>query len=126
MKMTAKLMAGVASAAVVLTAALPAMAADKWDMPMAYSASNFHSDNGAEFAGGANQTTITSCADEASARGLEASKAYTHFTMNGLAAGGMTVGPAGDDLMSGLRAVGETITAEWFDEGKAIVDAFNA
>jgi TRAP-type C4-dicarboxylate transport system substrate-binding protein len=77
-----------------------------------------------------NQATITACADEAGARGLEASKAYTQFTMDGLRAGGMTVGPAGDELMSGLRAVGETMTAEWLenagDDGKAIVDAFKA
>ncbi len=38
-------------AATALTAAatVPAMA-EKWDMPMAYSASNFHSATGAEFA----------------------------------------------------------------------------
>ena len=42
MKLTTKLMAGVATAAVTLTAAMPAMASEKWDMPMAYSASNFH------------------------------------------------------------------------------------
>ena len=50
MKLTTKLMAGVATAAVTLTAAMPAMASEKWDMPMAYSASNFHSENGVAFA----------------------------------------------------------------------------
>ncbi|MFV0514961.1 MAG: TRAP transporter substrate-binding protein [Jhaorihella sp.] len=35
--------------ALAATAALPAMA-DKWDMPLAYAASNFHSENAAEFA----------------------------------------------------------------------------
>ncbi len=76
------------------------------------------------------QGAISTCADEAGARGLEASKAYTQFTMDGLAAGGMTVGPAGDELMSGLRAVGETMTAEWLEaagaDGAAIVDGFKA
>lgn len=38
-----------AATALTATAAMPAMA-DKWDMPMAYSASNFHSATGAEFA----------------------------------------------------------------------------
>lgn len=38
------------SAAVALAAASPAFAAEKWDMPMAYSGSNFHSVTGAEFA----------------------------------------------------------------------------
>ena len=50
MKLTTKLMASAATAAVALTAALPALAAEKWDMPMAYSASNFHSVNGVAFA----------------------------------------------------------------------------
>lgn len=38
------------SAAAALAAASPAFAAEKWDMPMAYSGSNFHSVTGAEFA----------------------------------------------------------------------------
>ncbi|MFK7836828.1 MAG: TRAP transporter substrate-binding protein [Sulfitobacter sp.] len=77
-----------------------------------------------------NQAVIQGCADEASARGLQASKDYTQFTMDGLREGGMTVGPAGDELMSGLREVGATMTAEWLEaageDGKAIVDAFKA
>jgi TRAP-type C4-dicarboxylate transport system substrate-binding protein len=78
----------------------------------------------------ANKAAITACADEAQTRGIDASKAYTQFTMDGLAEGGMTVGPAGDALMTELRAIGETMTTEWLndagDDGKAIVDAFNA
>lgn len=78
----------------------------------------------------AHQAIITSCAEEAAERGLQASKDYTQFTMDGLREGGMTVGPASDELMSGLRAVGETMTAEWLeaagDDGKAIVDAYRA
>ena len=50
MKLTNKLMTGVATAAIAMTSALPALAAEKWDMPMAYSASNFHSENGVTFA----------------------------------------------------------------------------
>ena len=48
MKRTTTLMTGVATAALTVTTALPAFAAGKWDMPMAYSASNFHSENGVE------------------------------------------------------------------------------
>ena len=48
--------------------------------------------------------------------------------MDGLAAGGMTVQPAGDGLMGELRAIGETMTAEWLeaagDEGADLVKAF--
>jgi len=50
MKHRTKLMTAAATAALTLTTALPAFAAEKWDMPMAYSASNFHSENGVEFA----------------------------------------------------------------------------
>ena len=39
-----------AATALTATAALPAFAGEKWDMPMAYSGSNFHSVTGAEFA----------------------------------------------------------------------------
>jgi len=70
------------------------------------------------------------CAAEAEARGLQASKDYTQFTMDGLAEGGMTVQPAGDALMGELREIGATMTSEWLeaagDEGKAIVDDFKA
>ncbi|MEM9699388.1 MAG: TRAP transporter substrate-binding protein [Pseudomonadota bacterium] len=76
------------------------------------------------------QAAVTGCAEEAEARGLQASKDYTQFTMDGLAAGGMTVGPAGEALMTGLREVGETMTAEWLEaagaDGAAIVDGFKA
>ncbi|NIA68586.1 TRAP transporter substrate-binding protein [Pelagibius litoralis] len=38
------------SAAAIVLAASTAMAAEKWDMPLAYSASNYHSENAAKFA----------------------------------------------------------------------------
>ena len=46
MKLFKTLMAATALTAVTATAAV----AEKWDMPMAYSATNFHSAVGAEFA----------------------------------------------------------------------------
>ena len=78
----------------------------------------------------ANKAAIETCSTEAAARGLQASKDYTQFTMDGLAEGGMTVQPAGDALMGELRAIGETMTTEWLeaagDEGQSLVDSFKS
>tara|TARA_R110002049_G_scaffold117332_2_gene270593 strand:- start:184429 stop:185418 length:990 start_codon:yes stop_codon:yes gene_type:complete len=78
----------------------------------------------------ANKGVITTCATEAEARGLQASKDYTQFTYDGLREGGMNVEPASEELMSGLREVGATMTTEWLEaageDGKAIVDNFKA
>ncbi|MBM7067126.1 TRAP transporter substrate-binding protein [Actibacterium sp. 188UL27-1] len=76
----------------------------------------------------ANKTAITDCAATAQADGLAASKEYTQFTLDGLKEGGMTVGPAGEALVTELQGIGETMTAEWLDAagetGAAIVDGF--
>ncbi len=48
-KLTNKVVAAASALALTSTLAAPAMA-EKWDMPMAYSATNFHSATGAEFA----------------------------------------------------------------------------
>ncbi len=45
-----KIAAPVAIAALTLSASITLAADVKWDMPMAYSASNYHSENGAQFA----------------------------------------------------------------------------
>ncbi|WGW05731.1 TRAP transporter substrate-binding protein [Tropicibacter oceani] len=78
----------------------------------------------------AGKAAMTDCAAEAKTRGLQMSKDYTQFTLNGLKEGGMEVGRAGDALVDELKAIGETMTAEWLenagDEGKAIVDAYKA
>jgi TRAP-type C4-dicarboxylate transport system substrate-binding protein len=78
----------------------------------------------------ANKEAINACAAEAETRGLEASKEYTQFTYDGLREGGMTVEPASEELMSGLREVGETMTAEWLEsageDGKALVDEYKS
>ena len=75
-----------------------------------------------------NKTVITDCAATAEADGLAASKDYTQFTLDGLKAGGMTVGPAGEGLVNELKAIGETMTSEWLEaagaDGQAIVDAY--
>jgi TRAP-type C4-dicarboxylate transport system substrate-binding protein len=78
----------------------------------------------------ATKTVMNDCAAKAAAEGLERSKDYTQFTLNGLREGGMTVQRAGDELVEGLRAIGETMTQEWLDkagpEGQAIIEEYKA
>jgi TRAP-type C4-dicarboxylate transport system substrate-binding protein len=78
----------------------------------------------------ANQNIIRGCAGIAEYAGTWRAREYTGFTLQGLRDGGMTVGPAGDALMDELRAIGETMTAEWLEasgeEGAAIVEAYRA
>ncbi|MDU8912990.1 TRAP transporter substrate-binding protein [Aestuariicoccus sp. MJ-SS9] len=78
----------------------------------------------------ANKNVVNACAKLAEYAGTWRAKEYTGFTLAGLAAGGMTVGPAGEQLVSDLREIGETMTAEWLEatgeKGQAIVDAFKA
>ncbi|GFE62946.1 TRAP transporter substrate-binding protein [Litoreibacter roseus] len=97
---------------------------DAW-LPRNYVMVNSDAWNGL---GDANKTVLTDCAATAEANGLQLSKDYTQFTMDGLAEGGMTVAPASDTLVGELKTIGETMTAEWLeaagDDGQAIVDAF--
>jgi TRAP-type C4-dicarboxylate transport system substrate-binding protein len=78
----------------------------------------------------ATKAVMEDCAAAAKAEGLQRSKDYTQFTLDGLAEGGMTVAPASDTLVGELQAIGATLTEEWLaeagDEGKAIVDAYKA
>ncbi|MEM1377173.1 MAG: C4-dicarboxylate ABC transporter substrate-binding protein, partial [Pseudomonadota bacterium] len=75
-----------------------------------------------------NKNIIDACAGMAQYAGAWRAREYTGFTLAGLAAGGMTVEPAGDQLMSDLQEIGATMTAEWLeaagDEGQAIVEAY--
>jgi len=77
-----------------------------------------------------NQNIMRACAELAEYAGTWRSKEYTGFTLAGLAAGGMEVGPAGEKLVGELKEIGATMTAEWLEaagaDGQAIVDAFNA
>jgi TRAP-type C4-dicarboxylate transport system substrate-binding protein len=76
----------------------------------------------------ANRAIINGCAGLAEYAGTWRAKEYTGFTLAGLAEGGMTVGAAGEQLMSDLRAIGAIMTAEWLEnagpEGQAIVDSY--
>ncbi|SFO40475.1 TRAP-type C4-dicarboxylate transport system, substrate-binding protein [Roseovarius lutimaris] len=78
----------------------------------------------------ANKAAIQTCAAAAETEGLQRSKDYTDFTLNGLREGGMYVGPPSEKLAADLKEVGEVLTDEWLkdagEEGKAIVDAFHA
>ena len=75
-----------------------------------------------------NQNVIRACAELAEYAGTWRSKEYTGFTMAGLAAGGMTVGPAGDGLVSELKVIGKTMSDEWIEaageDGQAILKAY--
>ncbi|MCG6882339.1 MAG: TRAP transporter substrate-binding protein [Silicimonas sp.] len=77
-----------------------------------------------------NKAAMESCAATAKANGLQRSKDYTQFTLDGLKEGGMTVTPASDTLVSELKAIGATLTDEWLesagDVGKEIVDTYKA
>ena len=78
----------------------------------------------------ANKNVIKACAELAEYAGNWRAKEYTGFTLQGLRDGGMTVGPASEQLVNELKEIGVTMTNEWLesagDEGKAIVDAFRA
>ena len=77
-----------------------------------------------------NKNVINACASMAEYAGTWRAKEYTGFTMAGLAAGGMSVQPAGEQLMGDLRKIGEIMAAEWLEAagetGAAILDAYNA
>lgn len=77
-----------------------------------------------------NKNIINACAQLAEYAGNWRSKEYNDFTLNGLRAGGMEVAPANDTMKAELKAIGTTMTSEWLEksgeEGKAIVDSFNA
>ncbi|WP_299885271.1 TRAP transporter substrate-binding protein [uncultured Ruegeria sp.] len=78
----------------------------------------------------ANKNVIQACASLAEYAGNWRAKEYTGFTLQGLRDGGMTVGPASDQMVGELKEIGVTMTNEWLeaagDEGKAIVDAFSS
>ncbi|MEM9059464.1 MAG: TRAP transporter substrate-binding protein [Pseudomonadota bacterium] len=76
----------------------------------------------------ANKNVIRGCATLAEYAGHWRAVQYTDFTLNGLRAGGMSVGPANDTLVGELNEIGQTMASEWSEaagsEGQAIIDAF--
>ena len=75
----------------------------------------------------ATQNVISGCAAMAEYAGDWRSIQYNEFTVNELGKNGMTTGPVSEEMAAELRAIGETMTAEWLETagegGKAIVDA---
>ena len=73
---------------------------------------------------------VRDCAATAQTDGLQRSKDYTEFTLNGLREGGMTVERANPELVEELRAIGATMTEEWLatagDAGREIVETYKA
>ena len=59
-----------------------------------------------------NKNVINACSSMAEYAGTWRAKEYTGFTMAGLAAGGISVQPAGEQLMGDLRKIGEIMAAE--------------
>ena len=78
----------------------------------------------------ATQSAMNDCAAAAKAEGLQRSKDYTQFTLDGLKAGGMSVEPASDTLVGELQAIGATMADEWLagagEAGNAVVNAYKA
>lgn len=76
------------------------------------------------------QAVILGCAELAEYAGTTRAREYTTVTLAGLAANGMTVAEPSPTLVEELRAIGETMTAEWLEEagapGRAIVEAYRA
>ena len=76
----------------------------------------------------ANKNIIRGCASSAEYSGTWRAKEYTNFTLTGLRAGGMTVGPADEGLVNELKEIGKTMTSEWLEKsgaaGKIITDGF--
>ncbi|MBO6507789.1 MAG: TRAP transporter substrate-binding protein [Roseibium sp.] len=77
-----------------------------------------------------NKNVIRGCAELAEYAGNWRSKEYTGFTLQGLRDGGMTVGPASDQMVGELKEIGVTMTNEWLEaageDGASIVEAFKA
>lgn len=71
---------------------------------------------------------LTAAAATAENRGWARSEEIAGWYLNELRSKGMTVQPASEGLMAGLRRAGETLTADWIRragaDGQAIIEAF--
>jgi len=76
------------------------------------------------------QNIVKGIAMLAERAGTTKSQQLSGWYLTQLAANGMKVQPAGDQLLGELEAIGATMSGEWIeaagDEGKAIVDAYKA
>ena len=73
---------------------------------------------------------LLQAAAEAEKRGWEESQRVAAETVKTLAENGMTTPQPGPELVSGLKAIGDTMTSEWLQragaDGKALVEAYRA
>jgi TRAP-type C4-dicarboxylate transport system substrate-binding protein len=76
------------------------------------------------------RAAVTTCADEAAARGLEQVQELTGGYLETLAENGMTVEAPSEALRADFASYGETMTEEWLaqagESGKAIIEAYRA
>jgi TRAP-type C4-dicarboxylate transport system substrate-binding protein len=74
------------------------------------------------------QEAVLKAAKTAEERGWKLSQEKTKWYIDQLAARGMKVQPPGDQFASGLRKIGEQLTADWLKkagaEGQAVVEAY--
>ncbi len=78
----------------------------------------------------ATQGVVLGAAAMAERTGWQKAEELSGWYAEQLAANGMEVGPAGDQLRSDFMAIGDTMMAEWLeragDEGKAVIDRYKA
>jgi TRAP-type C4-dicarboxylate transport system substrate-binding protein len=116
-----------------------AAAQTKWNLPGAYAADNYHSENLAFFAkeveketGGklhsGGQPALLKAAAAAKLRGWRIAEEKASWYLDQLRAKGMKVEKPNPALMAGLKKLGEQLTADWIAKagptGKGVVDAY--
>jgi TRAP-type C4-dicarboxylate transport system substrate-binding protein len=78
----------------------------------------------------ATQGVVLGAAAMAERTGWQKAEELSGWYAEQLAANGMEVGPAGDQLRSDFMAIGDTMMTEWLeragDEGKAVIDRYKA
>ncbi len=78
----------------------------------------------------ATQNIVLNAATEAEANGWAKAQSLAQWYAEQLAANGMTVQPAGDQLIADFRIIGETMTMEWLERagasGEALINTYKS
>ena len=78
----------------------------------------------------ATQNIVLNAAAEAEANGWAKAESLAHWYAEQLAANGMTVQPAGEQLMADFRKIGEIMTSEWLERagpaGEALIESYKS
>ena len=78
----------------------------------------------------ATQNIVLNAAAEAEANGWAKAQSLAQWYAEQLAANGMTVQPAGDQLIADFRKIGETMTMEWLERagasGEALINTYKS